>query len=126
MTKEKFSGLLNAVSEKRYKHFLSITADSEYVWMVDCGNDNLLAFEMEGIIHYLAWSEKEFVEYYLNKLYPKLDCEIVSIEIHAFCEMLKSNKSMFMIFPTDRDTWIVSSDELSQNIEYELARIEQI
>ena len=126
MRLEMFNGLLNATSEKRYKHFLSIASDSECVWMADCGNDNLLSPELGGIPHYCAWSEKEFAEYYINSMLPDLDCEIVSIEVHSFCEMLRNNNVMFMIFPTENNAWIVSSDELCQNLEYELARIEQI
>lgn len=124
MKQEMFNGILNAASEKRYKHFLSETADSEYVWMVDCRNDNLLTFEKDGIPHFLAWSEKEFAEYYINKFLLDLKCKVVSIEVHDFCDMLKNNKVMYMIFPTDKNAWIVSSEELYKNLEYELARIE--
>jgi hypothetical protein len=93
--------------------------------MADCGNDNLLSPEINGIPYYLAWPEKEFAEYYI-RLLPDLRCEIISIEIHDFCDMLKKNKITFMIFPTDKNGWIVSSDELYDNLVYELARIEQI
>ena len=126
MKPEMFNGLINATSEKRYRHFLNNAADSEIVWMVDCGNDNLLSPEIDGSAHFLAWSEKEFAEYYLKKVLPDLECEIVSIEVHTFCDMLEKNKIMFMIFPTEQDAWVVSSDELYQNIIYELARIEQM
>ena len=126
MRPDMFNGLLRATSEKRYRHFLSIVADSECVWMVDCGDDNLLSPEINGVAHFLAWSEREFAEYYLDKMLPDLECEIVSIEIRDFCEMLSNNRIMFMIFPTDENAWIVTSDDLYQNIAYELARIEQI
>jgi len=126
MDQKMFNGILNATSEKRYNHFLNVASDSECVWMVDCGDDNLLSPEIDGVTHYLAWSEKEFAEYYISKLPPDLKCEIVSIEVHDFCDMLKNNKTMFMIFPTDKDAWMASSDELYENLMYELARIEQV
>jgi len=126
MRQEMFNGILNASSEKRYQHFLNETTASEYVWMVDCGNDTLLSPEVDGIVYYMAWSEKEFAEYYLKNMKPDLKCEIVSIEIHDFCHMLKTNKVMFMISATDKDAWVVSSEELCQNLEYELDRIEKV
>lgn len=126
MNKEMFNGILNATSEKRYQHFLNVVSDSECVWMVDCGDDNLLSPDFDGVTHYLAWSEKEFAEYYINRLLPDLKCEIISIEVHNFCDMLKNNEAMFMILPTNKDAWVISSDELYQNLIYELARIEQM
>ena len=126
MNKEMFNGILNTTSDKRYNHFLNVVSDLECVWMVDCGDDTLLSPEIDGIAYYLAWSEKEFANYYIGKMFPELECEIVSIDTHDFCDMLKANETMFMIFPTDKDAWIVTSDELYQNLEYELARIEQM
>ena len=112
--------------KKRYNHFLNIVPDEELVWMVDCGNDSLLSPEIDGIIYYLVWSEKQFVEYYIEKVYPDSKFEIVSIDVHDFCDMLRLNDVMFMIFPTDKDAWVVKSNELYENLTYELSRIEQI
>lgn len=126
MNKKMFEGILNASPEKRYNHFLNIVPDEELVWMVDCGNDSLLSPEIDGIIYYLVWSEKQFVEYYIEKVYPYSKFEIVSIDVHDFCDMLRLNDVMFMIFPTDKDAWVVKSNELYENLTYELSRIEQI
>lgn len=124
MNKKMFNGILSATPEKRYNHFLNVASDTESVYMVDCGDDNLLSPEINNIIYYLAWSEKEFAEYYLSKMYPKMKCQIVTLEIHEFCDIIKNNQVMFMIFPTDKDTWIVSSDDLYENLAFELSRIE--
>lgn len=124
MNNKMFNGILSATPEKRYDHFLNVVSDAETVYMVDCGEDTLLSPEINNIIYYLAWSEKEFAEYYLSKIYPHMKCQIVAIEVHEFCEMIKTNQAMFMIFPTDKDTWIVSSNELYENLEFELSRLE--
>lgn len=124
MNQKMFEGILHATSEKRYQYFLNTVSDTQMVWMADCGDNTLLSPEIDGTIYYLAWPDEEFAGYYVEKMFPDAKFQIVSIEVHDFCNMLQLNHVMFLIFPTDNDAWIVTSDELYENLSYELSRIE--
>jgi len=124
MKQEMFDGLLNASAQKRYDHFLSVASDQEAVWLVDCGEDNLLSPEIEGIPHLLVWSEKEFAEHYLESILYDVSHEIVAVEIHEFMELLLKNQISLMVFPTEKDAWVVKSGDLYENLLFELSRYE--
>lgn len=119
-----FQGILNASSEKRYNHFLTVAADSERVWMIDCGNDTLLSPEINGVVYFLVWAEEEFANYYLKNILNNDVYRSVEMEVHDFCLMLQNNDIKFLVFPNENDGWVVTSGELCQNLQYELARIE--
>ena len=52
----------------------------------------------------------------------------VEMDIHEFCErceeMMNEENIRFMVFPTDKDAWIVSTEGLLNDLTEELERVE--
>ena len=117
----RFKGLWNTTAEKRYKHFITYTVDNEGVWLLT-SEDGYATIDIDGFIHLLAWPSKEFAIAYNEEDTP------VEIDIHEFCErcedMMNEENTRFMIFPTDKDAWIVSTQDLLNDLAEELDRVE--
>lgn len=120
MNKKGLIGLLNTSPEKRYKSFLSTVADSEEVWLLS-SKDGYATFDEDDFIHLLIWPCKEFAEMFKDD-----DEEVVSIEVHKFieqCEALEEN-IRFMVFPTDKDSYVVTTEILINDISAYLEEVE--
>lgn len=114
------NGLQHASAEKRYKSFLNTVADQEVVWLLK-SEDGYSTFDVDGIIYLLIWPAQEFCEIIRE------DGEIpIAIEIHEFLEKCRSldQHVKFMVFPTKRDSFVVSAEQLCFDIEDHLAEIE--
>lgn len=120
MNEKGLIGLLNTSPEKRYKSFLSTVADSEEVWLLS-SKDGYATFDEGDFIHLLIWPRKEFAEMFKNE-----DEEAVSIEVHKFierCETLEEN-IRFMVFPTDKNSYVVTTEKLTDDITAYLDEVE--
>ena len=118
---KRFEGLWNATAEKRYKHFITYTVDYESAWLLS--NENGFAtIDVDGYIHLLVWPSKEFAVAYSEEDTP------VEMDIHEFCErcedMMNEENIRFMVFPTDKDAWIISTEDLLSDLTEELERVE--
>ncbi len=118
---KRFESLWNATAEKRYKHFITYTADCESIWLL-ANEDGFTTIDVDGYIHLLVWSSKEFAEAFSKKDTP------VEMEIHEFCkhceDIMNEKNFRFMVFPTDKDAWIVSTEDLLHDLTEELEQIE--
>lgn len=121
---KRFFGILNASAKKRYRNFISTVADKEEVWLLENG-EGYATFDDEEKIYLLVWPEQEFA-----KWFSKEDENAVSIEVHEFCrrclEMKDDSKIQFMVFPTEKDSWVVDTESILANILEELNRVEYI
>lgn len=120
MKDKKRNGLQNASPEKRYKSFLNTVADQETVWLLH-SNEGYATYDIDGVVYVLIWPEKEYCEFMLEKNEVP-----VSMEIHSFldnCRLLDSTIS-FMVFPTEKDSFVVSREQLCVDIEEHLSEIE--
>ena len=121
MNNKKKSGLQNAPAEKRYKSFLNTVVDQESVWLLQA-EDGYATFDVDGTIHLLVWPEQEFCDFI------KEEGELpVAIEVHDFLEKCKAidQSIKFMVFPTEKDSFVVTADQLCFDIEEHLAEVEQ-
>ena len=118
---KRFLGISNASPAKRYKHFVSHVADWESVWLLS-GKDGFLTIDIDDHIHLLVWPSKEFALAFDPDETP------VEIEVHDFCkrceEMLHQEDIRFMVFPTEKNTYVVETEELLEDILYELSLVE--
>ena len=118
---KRFEGIWNASAEKRYRHFINYVADQESVWMLS-NEDGLTTIDLDGYINLLVWPSKEFAVAFDEKEIP------VEIEVHDFCQrcknMLEEKNIRFMVFPNDKDTYIVETEELLNAILEELELLE--
>ena len=118
---KRFEGLWNATAEKRYNHFITYAVDYESAWLL--ANENGFAtIDVDGYIHLLVWPSKEFAEAYNKEDTP------VEMDMQEFCErceeMMNEENIRFMVFPTDKDAWIVSTEGLLNDLTEELERVE--
>lgn len=77
--------------------------------------------DIENHIHLMVWPHKEFAEAFREN-----DEEVVSMEIHEFvekCETLAENMR-FMVFPTDKNAYIVDAEKLIDDINACLEEVE--
>lgn len=118
---KRFEGLWNATPEKRYKHFITYTVDYESAWLLS-NEDGFTTIDVDGYIHLLVWPSKEFAVAYSEEDTP------VEMDIHEFCErcedMMNEENIRFMVFPTDKDAWIISTEDLLSDLTEELERVE--
>lgn len=121
MNDKRFEGIWNATAEKRYKHFVTYTVDYESVWLLS-DEDGYATIDVDGYIHLLVWPSKEFAVAYSEEDTP------VEMDIHEFIEccndMREDTNFRFMVFPTDKDAWIVSTEDLLNYLIEELGRVE--
>ena len=77
---------------------------------------------MDGYIHLLVWPTKEFAVAYSEEDIP------IEMDIHEFCErcenMINAENIRFMVFPTDKDAWIISTENIRNDLMEELERVE--
>lgn len=117
-----FEGIWNSDPEKRYHNFLNTVADLEEVWLSE-SNDGCTTFDIDDKIHIMVWPKKEFCERFISQISENE--RAFSMEIHEFieeCESLDGSYS-FMVFPTDKDSYIVSKDQLIEDI---IAHLEEL
>ena len=120
MNEKGLKGLLNTSPEKRYKSFLSTVADLEEVWLL-FSKEGYATFDEDDFVHLLVWPRQEFAEMFKNE-----NEEVVSIEVHKFieqCETLEEN-IRFMVFPTDKDSYVVTAEKLINDINEALEEVE--
>lgn len=120
MNEKGLFGLVNASPEKRYKSFLAAVADSEEVWLLS-SEDGFATFDADGFIHLLIWPRKEFAEMFKDK-----NEEATSIEIHRFLEQCEKTEDniRFMVFPTDKDSYVATAEKLINDISASLDEVE--
>ena len=118
---KRFEGLWKATPEKRYKHFVTYAVDYESAWLLT-NKDGFATIDADGYIHLLVWPSKEFAVAYCEEDTP------IELNIHEFCErckeMMNEENIRFMVFPTDKDVWVVSTEELLKDLTEELERVE--
>ena len=120
MNERGLNGLLNTSPEKRYKSFLTTVADLEEVWLLS-SDEGYATFDEDNYIHLLIWPRKEFAE-----MFKEDDEKVISIEVHKFieqCEAVDENVR-FMVFPTDKDSYVVTTENLINDINDYLDEIE--
>ena len=120
LNKKAIDGLTKASPEKRYRSFLNTVTDLEAVWLL-LSEDGYATFDADGFTHVLVWPREEFCRFPLSE-----NDKPVSIEIHKFLEKCKTlDKSIrFMVFPTDVDTYVVTADQLREDIQEHLDELE--
>ena len=118
---KRFEGLWNASAEKRYRHFITHTVDFESAWLIS-NEDGYATIDVDGYIHLLVWPSKEFAEKYSKEDTP------AEMDIHEFCQrcesMINEENIRFMVFPTDKDAWIISTEDLLNDLTEELELVE--
>ena len=100
---------------------LSCVADQESVWMLS--NDaGFTTIDLDGYVNLLVWPSREFAVAFDSQDSP------VEMEVHDFCqcceEILEQKDVRFMVFPTDKDVYVASAEELLSDILQELELIE--
>ena len=85
-------------------------------------DDGFTTIDADGYIHLLVWPEKEFAVAFSKEDTP------IEMAIHEFCELCENimgeGNVRFMVFPTDKDAWIISVEELLNDLTEELERVE--
>ena len=103
-----FWGVYNAPPEKRYKNFISSTADSGVVWI---SNKETLQ----------VWPERVFALRIVSEE------EITSLDIHKFCDILSDSSmkpcNVIQVFPTENNYYDVDDQTLLNDMLEELDRI---
>ncbi len=117
----RFEGIWNATAKKRYKHFINYVADEGSVWLLS-NREGFTTIDIDGFIHLLVWPMKEFALAFDDTESP------VEVEIHDFCdrceELLEQENVRFMVFPTNKDTFVVETSKLLDDIIEQLDLIE--
>ena len=112
-------GLLKASPEKRYKSFLATAADTEEIWFLS-SEDGEVMLEADGYIHLLVWPRKEFAE-----MFRQDGEEAASVEVHEFIEQCETQEDIrFMVFPNDKDCYIVDAEKLAEDLNAALEEVE--
>ncbi|MBQ3100787.1 MAG: DUF2750 domain-containing protein [Clostridia bacterium] len=118
-----FDGIWSSSPEKRYHNFLDTVTDREEVWL--SGNDDgCTTFDIDDRIHIMVWPRNEFCERLVSQISENE--RPFSIEIHEFieeCEAMDDSYN-FMVFPTEKDSYIVSKNQLIEDILDYLERLE--
>ena len=122
----RFEGLWNATAEKRYKHFVTYVADYESVWLLS-NKDGVATIDVDEYIHLLVFPSIEFATAYTLVAHSENDTPM-EMDIHEFCEhckdMINEKSTRFMVFPTDKDAWIISTEDLLTDLIENLEQVE--
>ena len=99
---------------------MNTVSDLGEVWLL-LSKEGYAMLEIDGFAHLLAWPRKEFCAF----LASKNDIP-TSMEIHKFLEECdKLDKyTRFMIFPTESNSYVVTTEELCEDIREHLEQIE--
>ena len=119
MNERYFRGILEASPEKRYKSFLNKVVDLEQVWI---GVPKGVCEDSKNADNYIVlWPLEEFSKE--NKL--SIAC-VEPMEIHDFLDAYQElgKTKQFMVFPTDRDAYMVTWERLYNDIVEHLEEIE--
>lgn len=119
---DKIRGVLNASPEKRYKHFLSTVADTEQVWLLK-NNDGYACYDDgDGYSNLIVYPAREYAEMFCGSDEPEL------VEVHDFVdrcsELLQQDEIRFMVFPNQRDSYIVDAKKMYYDVMSALDEIE--
>lgn len=118
---DRLNGVLNASPEKRYKNFISTVVDQEQVWV------------LSSEAGYATWDEDDIIRLIV---YPTLDAAKLfagsdtpaAIEVHDFlsrCKTyMKNDHFGFMVYPNGSDAFIVSTEQMVDDLEATLALVE--
>ncbi len=119
LSSKAIAGLLKATPEKRYKSFLNMVADLEQVWLLSSTDRETPT--VKSITHMSLWPCKEFCE-----LMVSTGQKPISIEIHYFLEQIKAlnDSVIFMIFPTNENSYEVTAKQLCLDIQEHLDELE--
>ena len=120
LTEKAMEGLMNAPAEKRYNSFLNTVTDREEAWFLE-SPDGFATMEADGYIHILTWPLKEFCIPFLSE-----GEEPVAMEIHELVEQLETLEEdmRFMVFPTQKDAFVVTPQQLREDLTEYLEQIE--
>ena len=121
MDMEKYiRGVINASSKKRYETFLKTAADLESVWVL-ANSDGFATYSDEQFCYLLVWPRKEFA--YFGSLESD---EPTEVEVHDFIKLCQSmgSKEKIMVFPTEKDAYVVSSIQMIEDLESRLSEVE--
>ena len=119
LNEKAINGLLRATPEKRYKSFLNTVADWEEVFVGVTPIEKIFATDDKGCI--LLWSHREICELMISSnQIPR------AIDIHDFLEYCGSigDSTMFSIFPTNENSYIVSAKQLILDVNKHLDEVE--
>ena len=113
-------GMMAASPEKRYKSFLNMAADTQQVWMLESEEGSAI-MEADGYLHLPVWPAKKFAE-----LFREENEEAVCMDVHDFLDQCRSlgEAYRFMVFPTNAETWIVTAQELCEDLQAFLEEVE--
>jgi len=113
-------GMMAAPPEKRYKSFLNMAADTQQIWMLESEEGSAI-MEADGYLYLLIWPAKEFAEFFREE-----GEEAVCMDIHDFLEqtLALGEAYRFMVFPAKGDTWIVTAQELCDDLQAALDEVE--
>lgn len=120
MNSKKYYGLRNAPAAKRYKSFLNSVVDQEEVWLLQA-EDGYATVDLDDTIYLMVWPAQEFCAFIQEEgEFP------VAIEIHDFLEKCRDvdQSIKIMVFPTEKDSYIVTANQLCIDIEEYLAEVE--
>ena len=119
LSEKAISGLLNASPEKRYKSFLNTIVDIEELWFMRLESEHREAGK-EGLYAALWPCEEVLRGYNIKNENP------TTMEIHEFLQLCKEQDKTihFVVFPTDKDSWVVTCEQLYQDIIEHLEEIE--
>lgn len=117
---DKISGVLNATPEKRYKNFLSTVADTQEVWLLK--NKEGYACYDDGHTNLIVYPAREYAEIFCGLDEPEM------VEVHDFVdrcsELLQQDEIRFMVFPNQRDSYIVDAKKMYCDVMLALDEVE--
>lgn len=113
------NGIINASPEKRYKSFLNTITDLEKVWLLSSQN-GFATIDIDGDTCIMLWPRKEFCGPITARTVP------TPIEIHNFQKWHEklADSTKFAIFPTSKDSYVVTAKQLYQDIAEHLEELE--
>lgn len=120
INEKSFLGLRNASPEKRYKSFLNTVVDREQVWLIN-SKKGFVTINNDGVVFVPVWPRAEYSDYTIFE-----DEKPFPMEIHAFLEKCYNmeESTRFMVFPTERDAYVVTPSQLYSDIKEHLEEVE--
>lgn len=110
-------GIINASAEKRYANFIHKAADYECAWLLDNG-EGYATIDQDGFVNLIVYPSEEAAAYFAQGDEP------FCMDIDEFlqnCEaMLEDETVRFAVFPTEQDMFIVSTQQMLDDLQEEL------
>ncbi len=100
-----FSSLIKSSKEVRYKYVIKRIVDTETIWLLSAGEDNILSITQNDDTFMPIWSSKEYGNDFCKNIGETCNC--IPISLYDFLDFLEENcyenNLKVGVFPTIND-----------------------